>query len=145
VGARLLLSACWLGSLVVAAGACDRPPPDLREWKPTDHDRADEQNPTRAAQPRAQSSAGGNPTTMLAEITWRNQCAACHGAAGRGDGPQGPMVRAPDLTSAQWQSKVTDEQIGQVIQSGKNKMPRFDLPANVLTGLVARIRAARGK
>ena len=55
------------------------------------------------------------------------------------------MLHAPDLTSAQWQAKVTDEQIKQVVISGKNRMPKFELPPEILTGLVARIRAAKGK
>ena len=81
----------------------------------------------------------------LVELAWRNQCAACHGPRGRGDGPQGPMLHAPDLTSAEWQAKVTDEQIKQVVMNGKNRMPKFELPPEILTGLVARIRAAKGK
>ena len=55
------------------------------------------------------------------------------------------MVKAPDLTQADWQSKVTDEQIAQVITSGKNRMPKFDLPPDVVAGLVARIRSSRAR
>jgi hypothetical protein len=32
-----------------------------------------------------------------------------------------------------------------VIAMGKNRMPKFELPADVLAGLVARIRAAKGR
>ena len=78
-------------------------------------------------------------------MAWARQCTPCHGPQGRGDGPQGPMVKAPDLTSADWQSKTTDDQIKQIILNGKNRMPKFDLPDDVVTGLVARIRAAKGK
>jgi cytochrome c oxidase cbb3-type subunit 3 len=63
---------------------------------------------------------------------------------GRGDGPSGPMVQAPDLTRPEWQSKVTDAEIVATIKNGKNKMPKFDLPDRVVTGLVARIRASSG-
>ena len=55
------------------------------------------------------------------------------------------MLKAPDLTSAEWQAKTSDEQIRQVISNGKNRMPKFDLPAEIVTGLVGRIRAAKGK
>ena len=54
------------------------------------------------------------------------------------------MMRAPNLTLADWQAKVTDEQIAEAIRSGKNRMPKFDFPADVVAGLVARIRASKG-
>jgi len=69
----------------------------------------------------------------------------CHGERGRGDGPQGPMLRAPDLTRADWQSRVTDEDIVQTIRNGRNNMPKFDLPPAALDGLVKRIRANRAR
>jgi mono/diheme cytochrome c family protein len=132
---------------VLLAEACDQAPADLREWQAADHDRVDEQQPAgRAARPprgQVQPSASADPTTTLVEVTWRNQCAACHGMLGRGDGPQGPMVRAPDLTAVEWQAKVTDQQIAEVIQAGKNRMPKFDFPPDVVKGLVARIRGSR--
>jgi len=133
------------GGLTLLA-ACNRHPADLREWKVDDHDRGEEQQKGRAAPPprvAPQGSANPDPTATLVEVTWRNQCASCHGMAGRGDGPQGPMVHASDLTRADWQSSVSDEQIVATIQNGKNRMPKFDFPAQVLTGLVARIRGLR--
>ena len=52
------------------------------------------------------------------------------------------MIRAPDLTLAEWQDKVTDQEIAQIIRKGKNRMPSFDqLPSQVVEGLVKRIRA----
>lgn len=84
--------------------------------------------------------------TQLVDIAWRQQCSTCHGAMGKGDGQMGPMVHAPDLTREDWQSKVTDAEIANVIKNGKGKMPRLDLPDSVIAGLVARVRAtaARG-
>jgi hypothetical protein len=56
------------------------------------------------------------------------------------------MVHAADLTQAAWQSTVTDADLARSIVSGKGKMPSFaDLPPKVVTGLVARIRALRGR
>jgi cytochrome c oxidase cbb3-type subunit 3 len=130
--------------------ACDKAPSDLREWKPDDHDHTDEQQKGRAvpagvkAKPQPQASASASPLVTLVEVTWRNQCAPCHGMLGHGDGPQGPMVHAPNLTLADWQAKVSDQQIAQVILSGKNRMPKFDFPPDVMAGLVARIRASKG-
>ncbi len=57
----------------------------------------------------------------------------------------GPMVRAPDLTREEWQAKTADGDIAATIKNGKGKMPKFGLPDSVIQGLVARIRAARGR
>ena len=133
----------------VLGGACDSTPSDLREWKASDHDRSDQPagkaaRPARLS-PAPSSSAAANPTLTLVEVTWRNQCASCHGLIGRGDGPQGPMMRATNLTLPEWQSKVSDQEIADAIRNGKNRMPKFDFPPEVVAGLVARIRAAKGR
>jgi mono/diheme cytochrome c family protein len=88
---------------------------------------------------------GGTDVVQLVELTWRQQCSACHGALGRGDGQMGPMVKAPDLTREDWQSRVTDAEIAATIKDGKGKMPKFDVPDPVVQGLVARVRATRGR
>ncbi len=72
-------------------------------------------------------------------------CNTCHGPMGHGDGPQGSLVKAPDLTRPDWQAKVTDEEIAARIRSGKGLMPPNDLPDSTIKGLVARIRALRGQ
>ena len=91
----------------------------------------------------ARTNAGGD--AQLVDLAWRQQCSACHGPAGRGDGQMGPMVQAPDLSRDDWQAKVTDAEMASVIRNGKNRMPKFDLPEPVLRGLVARIRSLRGQ
>lgn len=55
------------------------------------------------------------------------------------------MVRAPDLSRPDWQQNVTDEEIAATIRNGKNKMPKFDLPDQVVTGLVQRVRAFQAR
>lgn len=55
------------------------------------------------------------------------------------------MVRAPDLSRPDWQANVTDDEIAATIRNGKNKMPKFDLPDQVVTGLVLRVRSFRTK
>ncbi|HKQ68070.1 MAG TPA: cytochrome c [Polyangiaceae bacterium] len=140
-------------SLTAAASAgCKRTPSDLREWTADDHDRADEQQKGRAAPPRTgqvapspSGSAAANAQATLVEVTWRNQCTPCHGLTGQGDGPQSPMVHAPDLTRPEWQGKVSNEDIAKVITTGKNRMPKFEFPPDVVAGLVSRIRASKGR
>lgn len=135
IGAALVLTA------TVLAG-CDRAPADSREWRPADHESLD-QAPATAPTQRPPSK---ETDQTLVEVAWQRSCASCHGPTGRGDGPEGPMVRAPDLTRADWQARVTDAQLAETIRGGRNRMPAFgDLPASVIDGLVRRIRASRGR
>ncbi len=140
-----------VGALVIGLvlGGCDREP--VREWSPSDHDQSDNpgQNgqvaPVRpAANASGQAAAQAQAQAQLVDIAWSRQCATCHGPTGHGDGPSGPMVQAPDLTRPDWQAQVSDEQIAQVISQGKGKMPKLDLPAPVVAGLVRRVRSLRG-
>jgi mono/diheme cytochrome c family protein len=146
VRVRLVL----LVSAVTALSGCDSPPAaaDLREWTAQDHDRSDEKERVASGAQAAPTPGGGSKedgNRVLIETTWRTQCATCHGFAGHGDGPNGPAVKATDLTKADWQSNRTDTEIAASITNGKGRMPRFDLPPNVVTGLVARIRSSRGR
>jgi mono/diheme cytochrome c family protein len=133
-----------------AAGAlaCNGPPSaeSLPEWSPRDHHSADDDKLGMQGQAQAPAARGqGTDIGQLVDLTWRQQCSACHGASGRGDGQMGPMLQVRDLTSADWQRQVTNEQIAVTIKSGKNKMPKFDLPDPVIQGLVQRIRTLRGQ
>ena len=82
---------------------------------------------------------------QLVELTWRQQCTTCHGPTGRGDGQMGPMVKAPDLTLADWQGKTTNGEMATVIKMGRNRMPAFNLPDPVVAGLVSRIRTLKAR
>jgi hypothetical protein len=142
---RPLPSPRWLiVTFLFAMSGCGRSSSDVREWQPSDHDQAIGQQGQVAAKPSPSGQTG--PDNSLVELAWQRNCASCHGPVGRGDGPQGPMMRAPDLTRAEWHTQVTDEQIAEVIRKGRNKMPAFEsLPPQVITGLVARIRQNRAR
>ena len=58
---------------------------------------------------------------------YREECEECHGALGKGDGPQAHMHReAPaDLTDARRMSAVTDGEIFYQISVGRRPMPPF--------------------
>lgn len=138
----------WVAFFVlVSAAACDRPPSadSLKEWTQADHHSTDDDKlAAGAGQVAARSATGataGGDIAQLVDLTWRQQCTNCHGPMGRGDGQMGPMVQAPDLTRADWQSKVTDIEMAATIKAGRNRMPSFNLPDPVLGGLVARIRS----
>lgn len=132
----------FLFALVVA---CDDPAPDLAEWTPADHHNQGEakQVQQRNRQPgKAPTYGAPSKRNPLVEVTWIKQCSNCHGKRGKGDGPESPMVKARDLTTAEWQSSVTDEQILAVIKNGKNKMPSFSsFPDSMLTSMVAHVRS----
>jgi len=143
-------SALALPLILIASGlvaACDPSPGEVREWAAGDHDQPANASTTQgpAGQRGApQGRSTGNDSIDLTEVAWQKNCVTCHGRGGAGDGPQGPMLHAPDLTRPEWQDKVTDTQIAATIRTGKNKMPAFDLPAPVLDGLVKRVRGLRG-
>jgi cytochrome c oxidase cbb3-type subunit 3 len=126
----------------VAISGCDRAPSPTGQWSPLDHDKAPAQQQGQQAPP----SGSNRPTTQqqLAEAAWMQTCTTCHGPLGRGDGPQGSLVKAPDLTRMDWQTKVSDADIAARIKNGKGLMPPNDLPDSTIRGLVARIRALRG-
>ncbi len=100
-----------------------------------------------ASAPRASASgtSGTNRVEAFVDMAWRSQCARCHGLSGHGDGPDGAFVRAPDLTRPDLQARVTDQDMANVIANGKNRMPKFDLPPEVVAGLVRRIRFLKAR
>jgi mono/diheme cytochrome c family protein len=136
----------WFGGLFLAivaafgASACDDPAPDLAEWTVADHDQEVEVKTSRRPAPLPPNYAQPSARNQLVEVTWLKQCASCHGKHGRGDGPSSPMVKARDLSKAEWQASVTDEQLAQVIRQGKDKMPAFNFPDSMVQSLVLHVR-----
>lgn len=119
-----------LALLVACDGGGER-----REWSVADH-QGEQRN-------RGQVSDAAEPSeeATLVEVTWRQNCAVCHGLGGRGDTQQGQMLRIPDLTRPEL-AQVPDEALVATIQRGRNKMPSFDkLPEKVIAGLVRHIRS----
>lgn len=137
---RFVLSTALL--TLGALGCSNRP---TREWTAADHDQ--EQGSTQVAAPMASSGGGsGADDSALVDATWSTRCYVCHGPVGKGDGPNGPMVAAKDLTDAMFQSNRTDAQLIAVISTGKGRMPAFaDLPPKVVAGLVQRIRRNKAR
>jgi mono/diheme cytochrome c family protein len=123
----------------------------VREWKASDHEQPEhpppERQPRRPSQPNQVPAQAESPesTAMLTELSWQKNCFTCHGADGKGDGPTGNLFKATDLTRPDWQTATSDEQIAQTIRQGKNRMPKFDLPPEVVSGIIKRIRARKGR
>lgn len=129
----MFVRASVVTSIVCALTACDSGG-EQREWTAADH-----QGEQRA---RGQVSANAEAQDdTLIEVTWRQNCAVCHGLGGRGDTQQGQMLRVPDLARPEL-AALSDDVLVATITRGRNKMPAFDkLPEGVVRGLVARIRA----
>jgi len=76
---------------------------------------------------------------------FKSNCVVCHGADGTGT-PTGKALKAPDLHSDAVQ-KLTDKQIEDQINNGKNNMPPFKstLNADQVKLLVAYVRTFKKK
>ena len=129
-----------LGLFAVTA-ACDRTPGDLREWTPADHDHTTNPNDTQVqVQPDGGSPLARFGIDEVTLVAWKQNCVRCHGNLGAGDGPQGPMTRARDLTDPAWQAGTSDEAMARSIREGKGVMPAFQLPDTTVQTLVRLVR-----
>jgi mono/diheme cytochrome c family protein len=91
-----------------------------------------------------------------AKTLYEARCALCHGAGGKGDGvaAAGLSPQPRDLTSAEWQSSVTDEYVETIIKFGGSAVgksavmpPNPDLQAkdDVVKALRALVRGFGGR
>jgi len=90
--------------------------------------------------------AAGSPAKADdGETLFKSNCVVCHGADGTGT-PTGKALKAPDLHSDPVQ-KMTDKQISDQIENGKNNMPPFKntLNADQVKALVAYVRTFKKK
>lgn len=126
-----------LALALLLASACDRGA--LREWRPEDHETG-----VTSASPISQAPANDDPHAT-ARALFGAQCASCHGASGRGDGPMAAMFRPADLSAAALQSARTDAELAAAITSGRGRMPAFgqNLRPEAVGALVRLIRSWR--
>jgi mono/diheme cytochrome c family protein len=120
--------------------ACNETPADLREWRPSDHDHTSNPNADQVQVTDAGSSEPGHGLDDVTIVAWQQNCTSCHGTLGHGDGPQGPMLHAADLSRPDWQAATSDEAIAATIRHGRGKMPAFPLPDATIARLVQLIR-----
>jgi len=78
---------------------------------------------------------------------FKAQCAACHGQAGKGDGPAATALnpRPPDLRAAGRVAELPDDSLVQVITAGRRGMPGYGktLSAEQIQEVVAFIRTLK--
>ena len=86
------------------------------------------QEPGGSAAARAvKNPVKSTPAVLTAgAATYKKYCAFCHGAAGKGDGPNIPKGMMPaDLTDATWVRGETDGEVFAVIMGGAG--PKFEM------------------
>jgi mono/diheme cytochrome c family protein len=97
-------------------------------------------HPTRmsAATPVASNQTSGK------ELFEKN-CAKCHGEDGQAKTFRGKFTHARNLTTADFQSDTSDEQIADAIRTGPKAMPSFEkkLTADEINALVQYVRTLK--
>lgn len=104
----------------------------------SDHDQPE--NPAQEGQVDGTNTLASFGIDEVTLVAWQENCVRCHGAMGAGDGPQGPMVHARNLTDSAWQAATTDDVIAKTIREGRGLMPAFKLPDSTVKALVRLVR-----
>ena len=104
--------------LVIVMGDNDKPTGIIGKLVPADSDSAREAAVEQAAQKAAQETATVTPT-QAASLFGVN-CARCHGAGGKGDGPDSKLldVPLPDFTDPAFHAAHSDAELHKVIAEG---------------------------
>lgn len=136
--------AFFLVATLLLASCSEKDVSGLPEWSPADHTNQGSPNPGQidTTQKRAgmeKLEAKGVTDVVLA--AWRTNCVRCHGNAGQGDGPEGRMLRPPDMSDPVWQRTRIESEMKHAIQNGRGRMPAFAaLPEKTVDGLVQLVR-----
>lgn len=88
------------------------------------------------------SAVGGPADLELGARLFKAQCATCHGPDGRANG----LKDRPDLTSAAWRDRWSDEEVMGIVAAGRGtRMPGFRLSPSEMKSVVAWIRTLAPK
>lgn len=96
---------------------------------------------------RRTSGTGSESAGAAAAQIFQQRCVACHGSAGKGDGPAAAALtpKPRDFTSTEWQKSMTDAAIEKIILHGGAAVGKSAaMPANPdLEGQAAVVSALR--
>jgi len=72
---------------------------------------------------------------------YKQKCASCHGADGKGDTPAGKATKVRSFADPEV-VKMTDEELADAIEKGKGKMPKYGatMKPDEIKAMVAYIR-----
>ncbi|HEY0379801.1 MAG TPA: cytochrome c [Pyrinomonadaceae bacterium] len=96
----------------------------------------------RPQEPKKEEAAAPDQSARARTI-FKERCARCHGADGRGETVVGRMLSVPDFTDEEWWKKdARDDRFRESITEGKNEMPAFGkkLSRQEIRSLVAYVR-----
>jgi mono/diheme cytochrome c family protein len=104
--------------------------------------------------PRGAAQTPPNTTRVVAlppnkakqgKTFFKQHCAKCHGADGRGETNDGAILGAPNFTDSAWQEKSNDRRLINSINHGRGDMPSFEkkLSQDQIKLLLAYVRAFR--
>ena len=84
------------------------------------------------------------PAAQAADTTaelYKSKCQMCHGPDGKGDTAAGKKLGARDFHAPEIM-KLTDAELTQIVNKGKNKMPAYagKLTPEQIKGLIAYVR-----
>ncbi len=73
---------------------------------------------------------------------YKQKCAACHGADGKGDTPSGKSMKVRSFADPEV-TKMTDDELAAAIEKGKGKMPAYgkSMKPDEIKAMVAYIRS----
>jgi mono/diheme cytochrome c family protein len=76
------------------------------------------------------------------DAVFRQNCARCHGADGRGETPLGKIYNAPNFADAEWQKRFSNKEFTASITHGHGGMPAFEkkLSKKQIASLVPYVR-----
>lgn len=92
----------------------------------------------------AEKSASATASEQTASAVYRQNCARCHGADGRGDTELGRTYDTPDITAGQMRG-MSNAKLARKISRGGGGMPAFGkkLKAKDINALVGYIRTLK--
>lgn len=93
----------------------------------------------------ALNAAAPNTNTPNAAGLYTRNCASCHGRDGRAKTAKAKANHARSLVDSEWQERVSDERIYNVVMNGKGKMPGYGkkLSEREINALVSYVRGLK--
>jgi len=73
---------------------------------------------------------------------YKQKCAACHGADGKGDTPAGKSLKVQSFADPEV-AKMSDDELAAAIEKGKGKMPAYgkSMKPDEIKAMVAYVRS----